>query len=120
VDAGERKDFGNGAIREPKLGAWFLIPFWPMEQLAILFQKAELGTLEIPAKYLPRNWQNGLPISTYINAIFRHTFKLAECWEDEDHLTSIAWNAFCANWTLHQIELGNLPKELDDRVKPIH
>jgi len=92
-----------------------LIPKKALWELALLF-------LEGGRKYPDdRNWEEGLPYSTYISAIYRHLIKF-ECGEDIDgetrihHLIAVAWNAICLYMTQHWVKIvGRLGIELDDR-----
>lgn len=112
-DDGTRHTFVTGALREVPVGKgrWDLIPFESMMRLA---QHYERGA----AKYLPRNWQKGLPLSSFINSGMRHMFQLAAGDKAEDHAAAIAWNAFGYMWTEERIKARLLPAELDD-VEPI-
>lgn len=105
------KTYSTGAIREDKTlkGSYSLIPYIGMQRLALHFEKGG-------AKHGDRNWEKGLPLSTYINAMLRHAFKLSAGYTDEDHAAALAWNAMCFMHTQVMLDEGKLPPELNDLV----
>lgn len=98
----------SGAIREVKKGKgrFDLIPYEPFKQLAIHFEDG--GYV-----HGDRNWEKGLPLSTYLSAAKRHAAQAGGL-KDENHAIASCWNFFCLIQTAKWIELGKLPKELDD------
>jgi hypothetical protein len=57
-----------------------------------------------------RNWEKGIPVSRYVSAILRHTFKYIWGANDEDHLAAIAWNAFAImHHEVEHPEMQDLP-----------
>ena len=84
-----------------------LIPPEALRRLACRFEDGA-------AKYGRDNWQKGIPISRYNDAIIRHTLAAAEGQDDEDHLGAVLRNAAAWVWTEGQIAKGNLPQELMD------
>ena len=66
------------------------------------------------AHYAPRNWEKGLPLSTYIDSLERHIAEEKMRLTDESHDRAMAWNAICYLATKLRIKAGLLPKELDD------
>lgn len=84
----------------------------PPEAETELSQHMEAGSV----KYSPRNWEKGLPLSTFYNSIRRHlrdSYMYQKV--DENHEAAIVWNAVTYLTTLRRIQNGELPKELDDR-----
>jgi hypothetical protein len=69
-------------------------------------------------KYGDRNWEKGIPICRYLDSAMRHTLKYLGGMTDEPHLVAACWNLLCALETEHRVEIGMLPKELDDRPTP--
>lgn len=108
-DSGERQEFSTGAVRDKKdgKGRFDLLPPRTIRALAIHYQKGGL-------KYLPRNWEQGIPIGEFIDSGLRHIFDYVEGKTDENHLIAAIWNLCGAYETLERIKEGILPKELDD------
>ena len=88
-DSGDRSVYSSGAQRDNAegKGRFDLIPFQPMMRLA---RHYEAGA----KKYSDRNWERGMNISRYVDAAMRHLVKYADGWNDEDHLSAVAWNVF--------------------------
>jgi hypothetical protein len=110
-DSGDRRKFESGAVRDmsaSEKGRYDLIPPSPLQRLALIFQKGAV-------KYGEHNWQKGIPISSFLDSAMRHLQQVSRDLNDEDHAAQAAWNIFAMMWTLEQIDLGILPKELDDR-----
>ena len=84
-----------------------LLPFDAMMELAKHFEEGA----EIHA---PRNWEKGLPLSWYVDSMFRHLADVMAGKTDESHERAMAWNAVCFLATWKRIENGTLPAELDD------
>lgn len=108
-DSGERSEFSTGAVRDAMSGKGLpsLIPPAAIRRLAKRFEDGA-------AKYGRDNWQKGIPLSRYNDAIIRHTLAAAEGQTDEDHLGAVLWNAAAWIWTLDEIAAGRLPIELSD------
>lgn len=69
-------------------------------------------------KYAPRNWERGMPYSTVIGCLLRHTFKWISPFHsdfDEETKLNHLWHAACNVAML--IEYENTCPEMDDRVK---
>lgn len=62
-------------------------------------------------KYGIRNWEKGIPLSSYIDSAIRHYLKHLAGEDDENHFIAFIWNIVCAIWTIE-----NKP-ELDDFTK---
>lgn len=108
-DNGGISEYNTGAIRDKQLNKG--IPSMiPTESLRKIARRYEDGA----NKYGPNNWQLGIPLSRYYDAIFRHLLAWGEGKTDEDHLGAIGWNMCSAAWTQEQIEKGLLPAELND------
>lgn len=52
-------------------------------------------------KYGDRNWEKGIPLSSYINSAVRHLMKYLRGDADERHDRAFLWNLLCAVWTQH-------------------
>lgn len=77
------------------------------ETLLELSKYYEQGAL---SKYGERNWEKGLPISTYIDSGVRHYFKFKAGQTDERHDLAFLWNILGALWThRHKPEMQDLP-----------
>lgn len=59
-------------------------------------------------KYGPRNWQKGINLSSYIDSMSRHYFKVLRGDNDEPHKRAFMWNLLGALWT-H----ANMPEMID-------
>lgn len=112
-DSGARRDFATGAQRDRGVGnskqyrRYDLLPVHAMHRLAVWYGKGA-------AKYSARNWEKGMPLSEYHNSAEAHRMKMLAGYTDEDHLSAWIWNVACFVETKERIELGLLPKELDD------
>jgi len=108
-DSGARIQYNTGAVRDASIGKghWHAIPRIAMFKMAKRFEDGAL-------KYKRNNWMQGIPLSHYQDSLMRHVAAWAEGKTDEDHMGAVLWNAAAAAWTEEQIELGKLPKELDD------
>lgn len=111
-DSGERRKFDTGAQRDR--GA--------MKGRADLraihaLQRYDLHNEKGAAKYAARNWELGMPLSEFYNSANRHAEKLLAGYTDEDHAAAWLWNVMHFVETQHRINVGLLPKELDDMPK---
>jgi hypothetical protein len=68
-------------------------------------------------KYEPRNWERGLPLSSFVDSGKRHMELLLMGEETEPHAVAALWNMHCLVHTIEMIKLGLLPAELDDLPK---
>ena len=57
-------------------------------------------------KYGERNWEKGLPLSSYIQSAVRHFIKWLEKWDDEPHDRAFLWNLFGIIRTLNNHDTG--------------
>ncbi len=73
--------FSSGAIRDSKQGKG-RCDLLPASALLRLARHYESGAV----KYGDRNWEKGIPISSFVDSGMRHLLKYMAGWEDEDHL----------------------------------
>ncbi len=110
-DSGARTEFmdGTGGTREIIIGKgrFDLLPPATMRALAIHYEKGSL-------KYAARNWEKGVPISSFMNSGTRHLFQFMDGQNDENHLIAAIWNLVCAYETILRIQKGILPSQLND------
>jgi len=113
-DSGERKEYSTGAVRDVQRGKgrFDLLPMFALEDLAKHYEKG-------CKKYGENNYLRGIPISRFVDSGMRHLVQFIQGKEDEGHLISAIWNLIGAKETLDRIELGILPKELDDLPYPL-
>lgn len=106
---GEQTQFSTGSVRDNKngKGRYDLLPFRALDLLAKHFEKGA-------AHYGDRNWEQGQPVSGYIDSGLRHISKHVMGQRDEPHLVAAAWNIMCALDTLVRIDEGLLPVSLND------
>ncbi len=108
-DSGKRRGFSTGAVRDvnEEKGRYDLISPIMMERLAQLLQRGAV-------KYSSRNWEQGMPLSVYMDSGMRHLFKFLEGHRDEDHLVAAIWNLQALLHIEEMINRGLLPKDLYD------
>lgn len=108
-DDGTRVLSETGAARQNKAmkGRFDLIPTEALRRLALHYEGGAKA-------YGDRNWEKGLPLSSFYNSGQRHLLAWASGEGTEDHLAAVMWNAAGAMWTQEQIRLGNLPESLND------
>jgi hypothetical protein len=109
-DSGSRREFSTGAVRDrgEAKGRWDLLPFHTIQRVSVHYERG-------CEKYGDRNWEKGLPVGEYLNSCLRHLMKWWLGHKDEDHLVAFVWNALCLMETAERVEMGVLPKELDNR-----
>lgn len=110
--SGEKMEFSTGAKREVKTGKgrFDLLPPFALHALAIHYEK---GGIE----HEDRNWEQGLPIHSFVDSAIRHIIRYMKGEHKEPHLVAALWNIIGAVETEERIALGILPKELDDMPK---
>jgi len=86
-DEGSRVSFETGAIREPATGKGRYDLLSPIADHRTAL-RLEAGA----AKYLPRNWESGMPFSRCLDAAFRHLNQYKLGLRDEDHLAAARFN----------------------------
>jgi len=108
-DSGDRSEFKTGAVRDASFGKGnpSLIP---IDALRAVSKRFEDGA----TKYGRDNWQLGIPLSRYVDSLYRHLWQFMEGDETEDHAGAIIWNAMCLTQTKKWVDQGRLPKELND------
>jgi len=105
----QKEKFSTGSqrdIRDGK-GRFDLIPPHFLKELAIHYENGG-------KKYGDKNWERGQPISRVLDSAMRHINNYRLGMRDEKHLVAAAWNLIAANEYERLIELGKLPKELND------
>ena len=93
-DSGERIKFESGAVRDIQEGKGRM-DLLPMCALIRLSKHYEAGAV----KYKERNWEQGIPIHSFMDSAHRHIAEYMDGATDEDHLCAAAWNLMCAMWT---------------------
>jgi hypothetical protein len=110
-DSGGRTEFETGAVRDAQggKGRFDLIPLLAVWALA---HHTEKGC----KKYGDRNWEKGIPIKNYMDSGMRHMVEAMLGLTDENHLAAALWNIACAYETKTRIDMGLLPKSLDEDI----
>ena len=108
-DSGKRSEFDTGAVRDAMEGKG-MPSLLPIAALRAASKRFEDGA----NKYGRDNWTKGIPLSRYIDSLYRHLWQFMEGDESEDHAGAIVWNAMCLVQTEDWIKNGKLPKSLDD------
>lgn len=108
-DSGSRSEFDTGAVRDAMIGKGFPSCI-PTEALRAVSRRFEDGA----TKYGRDNWRKGIPLSRYIDSLYRHLWAYMDRDTTEDHAGAIIWNAMCLVETSAMIDRGELPEELDD------
>lgn len=108
-DSGERRAVSTGAVRDRAKGKgrMDLLPWFALEELSKHF---EAGA----EKYGANNYLKGMPLSWFVDSGLRHVVKAMRGQTDEPHWRAVAWNFLCCLEIMRRIELGLLPKELND------
>lgn len=108
-DSGERQEFSTGSRRDTSTGKgrFDLIPPYAMHRLARHYENGA-------AKYGDRNWEKGQPLARYLDSATRHLNRALMGLQDEDHFMAAVWNIMSIVETKKRIEIGILPKELDN------
>jgi len=106
-DSGDRRDFGTGAVRDITIGKgrFDLVPWEVVKHLAVHYQKGA-------EKYDDRNWEQGIPVSSFFDSAMRHAAEFYMGLEDENHLIAAIWNLVSMYQTILWIERGELPESL--------
>lgn len=108
-DSGQRSHFSTGAQRDCQTGKgrMDLLPFRALIEVAKVYEEGA-------KKYDDNNWRKGIPLSRYVDSGMRHMAKWMIGWRDEPHLAQACWNFLSLIETIHMIEEGLLPAELND------
>lgn len=88
-DSGHRREFDTGAVRDMQegKGRFDLVPPLALMRLA---RHYEAGA----KKYGERNWEKGIPNSSFIDSAIRHMMQYLAGDRSEDHLAAAAFNVF--------------------------
>lgn len=108
-DSGERSEFDTGAVRDAMSGKG-MPSCIPTEALRAVARRFEDGA----TKYGKDNWRKGIPMSRYIDSIYRHLWAYMDGDATEDHGGAVIWNAMCLVETRAMIDAGTLPETLND------
>lgn len=108
-DSGERREFKTGAVRDTTTGKgrFDLISPIALKRLAVVLERGA-------KKYSDRNWEAGIPLSSFIDSAERHLNDFKEGKRDEDHMGQCLWNIHAFIHTETMINRGLLPKTLND------
>lgn len=88
-------------------GRFDLLSPFALEELA---RHMERGAV----KYAPRNWERGIPLSSFVDSAQRHLGDVLKGRTNEPHAVAALWNLHGLVHTQIMIEMGLLPAELDD------
>lgn len=119
-DSGSRTSFKTGAVRDAATGKG-LPSMIPPDFVRSVAKRFEDGAIKYSEDGGAPNWMKGIPMSRFVDAMYRHLLQFAEGDTSEDHIGAIGWNAAAAQWTEAAIARGELPAELMDlpfRTKP--
>jgi hypothetical protein len=111
-DSGQRSLFDTGAVRDAMEGKG-MPSLLPIAALRAASKRFEDGA----TKYGRDNWQKGIPLSRYVDSLYRHLWQFIDGDISEDHGGAIIWNAMCLIQTEKWIQEGKLPQSLDDLRK---
>lgn len=111
-DGGTRQEYATGALKEDSTktegkGFYHLIPPMVIRELAEVYRKGAI-------KYGERNYEQGIPLSRYLDSAKRHLDQFHEGLIDENHLVQCIWNCVSLRFTQILIERGLLPPSLND------
>lgn len=111
-DSGSRRAFSTGAVRDAAKGKgrFDLVPVFGVLSGALQMERGM-------QKYGARNWEKGMPLSTFLDCALRHMFKALAGFDDEPHWDAATWNLMCLMEGKKRVELGLWPKEFDDLPK---
>jgi len=105
----EKKTFSTGAQREvkPGKGRYDLISPLALKRVADIYERGA-------GHYGDRNWEQGIPLSSFVDSGLRHLYQFIEGKTDEDHAAACLWNIIGLVHTEEMIYRGLLPIELND------
>lgn len=110
IKVSEKRQFATGAKRQISCGKGMPVLVSPIVE-DFIAKHCEGG---VEAGYLPRNWEQGLPLHETFNSIKRHTREEQEGLIDENHAIAAIWNWMVYIHTKEMIRRGLLPAYLDD------
>ena len=107
--SGADRQFSTGAHRDAAggKGRFDLLPVYALMRLAKHYENGSV-------RHGDRNWERGMPLSSYTDSAFRHLVKFMDGSRDEDHLAAVLWNVSGYLWTEREIREGRLPDDLAD------
>jgi hypothetical protein len=107
-----KRTFSTGAHRNVSKGKgrYDLLPVLGLHEVA---KVCEDGAIE----HGERNWEQGIPLSSFLDSSLRHACQVLAGKIDEDHAARAAWNLLAFIDTRARIRAGLLPAELDDLPK---
>lgn len=111
-DSGKRRGFSTGSVRDIADGKGMPQLLSPIVELELSKHFEKGGK-----KYGLRNWEKGQPLSELLGSARRHELEMRIGYDDENHLIAWLWNVYCFVHTKYAIDMGILPKELDDLPK---
>jgi hypothetical protein len=90
LDSGNRTEFASGAVRDLQdgKGRYDLISPIALRRLAVHMENGA-------KKYGERNWEKGIPLSSFFDSAIRHLYKWLGGDREEDHLAAAMWNIHC-------------------------
>lgn len=86
-DSGDRTVFSTGACRDLSIGKGSCISL-PAAAVLRLSRHYEAGA----RKYGFKNWEKGIPVSSFMDSALRHIFKYLAGEDSEDHLSAAVFN----------------------------
>ena len=110
-NSGKMSNFASGAVRDAMEGKGYP-SLLPLNALRAAARRFEDGAL----KYGRNNWKKGIPLSRYVDSLYRHLWAFMEGDDQEDHGAPLRGMP-CAWFRLKRIDQGKLPKELNDLQK---
>jgi len=109
IETGKEREYNTGAKKQYAEGKGMPVLF-PGDAYLEVCKHFEDGAIH----YGGRNWEKGIPLSSYIDSLERHIAQEKMGLTDESHDRALAWNAICYLATKLRIKAGILPQELDD------
>lgn len=108
-DSGKRQTFESGAVRDIEVGKgrFDLLPPQTLKRLAEHYERGA-------EKYGDNNYLKGIPISRYIDSLYRHINNYRVGDESEDHLIAAVWNLIGIIETEFLVEKKILPEGLNN------
>lgn len=110
------RNFKTGAVRGSNKGRGRYDLIYPgvLERLA---KRLEFGLMPKPSGdpgYPERNWETGIPDSSWVDSLLHHIKDYLEGERTEDHLGAILFNTQGLIYNEDQIRAGRLDKSLHD------
>ena len=109
IDSGKRDIYNGGAVRDCRKGKgrFDLISPIALTRIAKVYEQGAEGKGD-------RNWEEGIPLSRFIDSATRHINQYLSGMRDEDHIAQAAWNLMGLIHTEEMVKRTILPDELDD------